>query len=110
MRHLLLLLLLIAAVACAESPPATPCKDDSGCETGAYCGPDLHCTSSPAQPTLSAINPVTSGSVATATVTAHAGMTYDWTISGGAAGAGGAAGVTSAGKNTFTWTAGSVGT
>ena len=66
----------------------------------------------PVTPTVVAKSPVTTGaSGLTASVTARTGMTYTWTISGGTiTSAGGAAGVTSGGTNTITYTAGAVGT
>jgi LmbE family N-acetylglucosaminyl deacetylase len=65
----------------------------------------------PTTPTITAASPVTAGATGlTAQVTAHAGMTYSWTITGATiTSAGGTAGVTSGTTNSITFDAASVG-
>jgi LmbE family N-acetylglucosaminyl deacetylase len=69
-------------------------------------------TSAPTPPTITAANPVTANATGlTASVAARSGMSYVWTISGGAiTSSGGTAGVTSGGINSIAYTAGAVGT
>ena len=66
----------------------------------------------PATPVITAASPVDAGATGrTASVVAHTGMTYLWTLTGGAiTSGGGAAGITAAGVNTITYTAGPMGT
>ncbi len=71
----------------------------------------IQSTTPPVTPTITAASPITSGLSGTAQVTARSGMTYTWTIAGGAiTSAGGPAGVTSGTTNTIAYTAGAAGT
>ena len=64
----------------------------------------------PQTPVIAAASPVTTGTSATAGVTARSGMNYAWTIANGViTSAGGAAGVTASTTNTITYTAGAPG-
>ena len=72
----------------------------------------VNVVAAPVTPTISGVTTVTTASTGnTASVVAHTGMTYRWTIAnGGITSAGGAVGVTSGSTNTITYTAGAVGT
>ena len=65
----------------------------------------LSVVSAPIQPVISAPAAITVGGNGTASVSAHTGMLYQWSISGGAfSGSAGAGGVTAGGTNTVTFT------
>jgi hypothetical protein len=68
-------------------------------------------TGMPVQPTISTVTSVAANATGvTASVTANSGMTYRWTITNGTiTSAGGTSGVTSGGRNTIIFTAGSSG-
>ena len=73
---------------------------------------DVNVVPLPVTPTITAASPVSGGATGrTASVVPRSGMTYAWTISGGAiTSPGGSLGVTGGGLNTITYTAGRAGT
>ena len=90
----------------AQSVTGTDSLDNTLNDTG-WAIVDVQAPATPVTPTVSAKSPVgTSQTGLTASVPAHAGMSYAWMLSGGAVtGPGGAAGSTGSGVNSIVYTA-----
>lgn len=88
------------------------CVESNGTTTSAAAGAAMAVVEAPRAPTVTAPASANAGQTSvTASVVAHAGMTYAWALTGGTiTSGGGTTGVTSGSTNTLTFTAGNFGT
>jgi LmbE family N-acetylglucosaminyl deacetylase len=91
---------------------ALGCAESNGVTTSTPGNATVTIVPAPVTPTITAPASANAGATGVvASVTAHSGMTYVWTIAGGTiTSAGGTSGVTSGGTNSLTFTAGASGT